>query len=67
MGADGMFSPDFWAAAGDAAVGVYHSSPDFAAFGDLYPAFLEKHMAKYGENPLAPFPRSCLRCSYVDP
>lgn len=55
MGADGMFSPDFWEAAGDAAVGIYHSSPDFAAFGEAYPAFLEKHRAKYGEAPLAPF------------
>jgi branched-chain amino acid transport system substrate-binding protein len=55
MGADGMFSPDYWEAAGEAAVGIYHSSPDFAAFGDLYPAFLEKHEAKYGEKPLAPF------------
>jgi branched-chain amino acid transport system substrate-binding protein len=55
MGADGMFSPDFWEAAGDAAVGIYHSSPDFAAFGEAYTAFLEKHQEKYGEAPLAPF------------
>ena len=55
MGADGMFSPDFWEAAGDAAVGIYHSSPDFSAFGELYPAFLERHQAKYNEPPLAPF------------
>jgi branched-chain amino acid transport system substrate-binding protein len=55
MGADGMFSPDFWEAAGEAAVGMYHSSPDFSLFGDLYPAFLERHQAKYGEAPLAPF------------
>jgi len=55
MGADGMFSPDFWEAAGDAAIGFYHSSPDFSAFGEAYPAFLERHQAKYGEPPLAPF------------
>ena len=55
MGADGMFSPDFWEAAGEAAVGMYHSSPDFSLFGDKYPAFLERHEAKYGEKTLAPF------------
>jgi branched-chain amino acid transport system substrate-binding protein len=55
MGADGMFSPDFWEAAGESAKGMYHSSPDFAAFGAAYPAFLERHQAKYGEAPLAPF------------
>lgn len=55
MGADGMFSPDFWEAAGDAAVGMYHSSPDFAAFGSGYQDFLARHQAKYGENVLAPF------------
>ena len=55
MGADGMFSPDFYKAAGDAAVGMYHSSPDFSAFAGGYKSFLEKHMKKYGEKPIAPF------------
>lgn len=55
MGADGMFSPDFWEAAGDAATGMYHSSPDFSAFGEAYPSFLREHEEKYGEPPLAPF------------
>jgi len=55
MGAVGMFSPDFWEAAGDSAIGIYHSSPDLSLFGEAYPAFLEKHEAKYGEKPLAPF------------
>ena len=55
MGADGMFSPDFWEAAGDAAIGMYHSSPDLSKFGDAYPAFVEKHVEMYGENPIAPF------------
>ena len=55
MGADGMFSSDFWEAAGDAAVGMYHSSPDFSAFGEAYAGFLERHKAKYGGAPLAPF------------
>jgi len=55
MGADGMFSPDFYKAAGMAAVGMYHSSPDFAAFAGGYQAFLTKHKKKYGEAPIAPF------------
>ncbi len=42
MGADGMFSPDFYKAAGDAAIGMYHSSPDFSAFGAGYKTFLRK-------------------------
>lgn len=55
MGADGIFSPDFYKAAGEAAVGMYHSSPDFSAFAGGYKSFLEKHQKKYGEKPLAPF------------
>jgi branched-chain amino acid transport system substrate-binding protein len=57
MGADGMFSPDFMKAAGDAAVGMYHSSPDLSpeALGPVYKTFLDKHQKKYGEKPLAPF------------
>jgi branched-chain amino acid transport system substrate-binding protein len=55
MGADGMFSPDFYKAAGNAAVGMYHSSPDFAAFAGGYQGFLAKHQKKYGEKPIAPF------------
>jgi branched-chain amino acid transport system substrate-binding protein len=55
MGADGIFSPDFYKAAGEAAIGMYHSSPDFSAFAAGYKSFLEKHQAKYGEKPLAPF------------
>ena len=55
MGADGMFSPDFYKAAGNAAIGIFHSSPDFSAFGAGYKTFLEKHQKKYGEKPIAPF------------
>jgi len=55
MGADGIFSPDFYKAAGEAAIGMYHSSPDFTAFAAGYKDFLDKHQAKYGEKPLAPF------------
>ena len=55
MGADGMFSPDFYKAAGTAAVGMYHSSPDFSAFAGGYQNFLKVHLKKYGEKPIAPF------------
>lgn len=55
MSADGSFSPDFLKAAGKAAIGMYHSSPDFSAMGDSYTKFLEKHKAKYGMDPEAPF------------
>ena len=55
MGADGIFSPDFYKAAGETAIGMYHSSPDFSAYAGGYKAFLEKHAKKYGEKPLAPF------------
>jgi branched-chain amino acid transport system substrate-binding protein len=55
MGADGIFSTDFYKAAGEAAVGMYHSSPDFSAFAAGYKSFLEKHQKKYGEKPIAPF------------
>jgi branched-chain amino acid transport system substrate-binding protein len=55
MSADGSFSPDFYKAAGESAVGMYHSSPDFSAFGAGYKDFLAKHQKKYGEKPIAPF------------
>jgi branched-chain amino acid transport system substrate-binding protein len=55
MGADGIFSPDFYKAAGEAAVGMYHSSPDFSAYAGGYKVFVDKHIKKYGEKPIAPF------------
>jgi branched-chain amino acid transport system substrate-binding protein len=55
MGADGVFSPDFYKAAGDTAIGMFHSSPDFSAFAAGYKDFLAKHQKKFGEKPLAPF------------
>jgi len=53
--ADGTFSPDLMKAAGQAAVGMYHSSPDFAAFGSGYQDFLKKYEAKAGRKAMAPF------------
>ncbi len=55
MAADGCFSPDFYKAAGEAAVGMFHSSPDFSAFAGGYKDFLARHQKKYGEKPIAPF------------
>ena len=55
MSADGTFSPDFYKAAGETAVGMYNSSPDFSAFAAGYKGFLEKHQKKYGEKPLSVF------------
>ncbi len=55
MGADGIFSPDFYKAAGETAIGMYHSSPDFSAFAGGYKDFLAKHQKKFGEKPIAPF------------
>jgi branched-chain amino acid transport system substrate-binding protein len=55
MGADGLFSPDFLKAAGDAALNMYESSPDFSAFGPAYQDFLAKHQKKYGEKPASVF------------
>ena len=55
MSADGSFSPDFLKAAGNAAIGMYHSSPDFSALGSAYTDFLAKFKSKYGTDPEAPF------------
>lgn len=54
-GADGMISPDFLAAAGEAAEGMYISGPDLAFTGGKYEHFLEVHQQKYGEAPLSAF------------
>ncbi len=55
MGSDGSYSPDFLAAAGNSALGMYHSSPDFSAMADTYGAFLEKFKKKYSTAPEAPY------------
>ncbi|NOZ49385.1 MAG: ABC transporter substrate-binding protein, partial [Chloroflexi bacterium] len=54
-GSDGMISPDFLAAAGDAAEGMYISGPNLAFESVLGKHFLEAHLAKYGEDPLSAF------------
>jgi branched-chain amino acid transport system substrate-binding protein len=52
-GADGMYSPDFIEAAGEAAEGMYISGPNLAYENPVYDHFLEVHMAEYGEDPLS--------------
>ena len=54
-GADGMYSPDFIEAAGEAAEGMYISGPNLAFGNAMYDHFLEVHMEKYGEDPLSVF------------
>ncbi len=56
MGADGLFAPDFLEAAGDSAVGMYLSSPDFSAFGSDYAEkFVPAYEAAYGQKPTSAF------------
>lgn len=56
MTADGSFSPDFLKASGQAAVGVYHTSPDFSAFGtDYAQKFVPAYQKKYNEKPINVF------------
>jgi branched-chain amino acid transport system substrate-binding protein len=55
MSADGAYSVDFYKAAGESAVGMYHSSPDYEAFGKVYEDFIKKHEKKYNEKTLSTF------------
>ncbi len=54
-GADGMISPDFIAAAGDAAEGMRISGPDLNFAGDAYSEFLTKHEEMFGGPPPSAF------------
>jgi branched-chain amino acid transport system substrate-binding protein len=54
-GADGMYSPDFVEAAGEAAEGMYISGPNLAFDNPIYDHFLEVHQEEYGEAPLSVF------------
>ncbi|MGD2147770.1 MAG: branched-chain amino acid ABC transporter substrate-binding protein [Anaerolineae bacterium] len=54
-GADGMYSPDFVEAAGEACEGMYISGPNLAFDNPIYDHFLEVHQEKYGEAPLSVF------------
>jgi len=54
-GADGMYSPDFVEAAGEAAEDMYISGPNLAFDNPIYDHFKEVHLEKYGEDPLSVF------------
>jgi len=54
-GADGMYSPDFIAAAGAACEGMYVSGPNLVFENPIYEHFLEVHQTEYGEKPLSVF------------
>ena len=54
-GADGMYSPDFVEAAGDACENMYISGPNLAYENPIYDHFLEVHTAEYGIDPLSVF------------
>ena len=54
MGADGLFSPDFVEAAGEAADGVYLSGP-FVGDSAMYDEFIVNLEATYGRPPLSGF------------
>jgi branched-chain amino acid transport system substrate-binding protein len=56
MGADGMFSPDVTAGAGDAVEGLYVSSPDTSKFTQKYnDYFLPKYTEMFGSEPISIF------------
>jgi branched-chain amino acid transport system substrate-binding protein len=58
IGSDGCLSSDFLATAGDAANGVYASSPDLSAFqnGDFYKnQFLPAYKSQFGTDPTSVF------------
>jgi len=54
-GADGMISPEFLKAAGEAAEGMYISGPDLAFQGDRYEKFKAEYKEISGEEPLSAF------------
>ena len=66
MGADGMFSPDYWAAAGDAAVRVFHSSPDFRCVRRSVSSVLQEAHGQVWRESAGAFPCACLRRGHVD-
>jgi branched-chain amino acid transport system substrate-binding protein len=52
-GSDGIYSPDFLAAAGEAAEGIYVSGPDLQFVGERYEKLVADHLELYGEPPLS--------------
>jgi branched-chain amino acid transport system substrate-binding protein len=55
LGSDGLFSPDFLQAAGEAARGFLWTSPDLSAFGPGYSDLAARYREQYGEMPIGPY------------
>jgi len=55
IGADGMLTRVFPAAAGEASIGTFLSGPDVDVVGLAYFEFLDQYQELYGEPPRAPF------------
>ena len=53
--ADGVQSPSFLEAAGDAAEGMYVSGPDLGFGNETYDRFLTAYQEQFGTEPTAPF------------
>jgi branched-chain amino acid transport system substrate-binding protein len=64
-GADGIQSPAFIEAAGDAAEGMYVSGPDLGFAGELYQTFLTTYQNNYGTPPTAPFHAHAVDATYM--
>ena len=54
-GADGMMSPDFVEAAGEASEGMYTSGPDLSFDNDIAVRFMETYKEEYGGEPTSVF------------
>ncbi|MFO1540662.1 MAG: branched-chain amino acid ABC transporter substrate-binding protein [Chloroflexota bacterium] len=55
IGADGVLTREFVAAAGPAALGVYISGPTSDAFADTYPKMRDAYAAAWGAEPTGPY------------
>ncbi len=54
-GADGIITPDFVEAAGEASEGMYFTGPDLSFTNELYNHFLEVYQREYGTAPTSVF------------
>ena len=66
MGADGLFTRVYLAAAGEAAVGTFLSAPDVAVVGPAYVEFLATYEEILWRTAQGPLPRPSPRCGNDD-
>jgi branched-chain amino acid transport system substrate-binding protein len=64
-GADGIQSPSFLEASGEAAEGMYVSGPDLGFTSALYDDFLSRYRSNYGTDPTAPFHAHAVDATYM--